>query len=80
MGTKRFDSVGDYARHREPIPLRCRACWHYGEVDPVPLILRFGSGRPPELVPWRCSACGSRSGFLLASAARIPDERLRRPK
>jgi len=69
MGKPRMDSIGDIRRHGCAIPVVCVDCGRaveYGDLGP--LILRFGSGKRPEHLPWRCSACGARArdGRVLA--------------
>lgn len=72
MGTKRLDTLGELARHGVNIPVLCRKCRRFVEVSPSPLALRFGWGRWPEDVPWRCSACGARGkAVAVGRAARL---------
>ncbi|CAO3459560.1 hypothetical protein [Azospirillum argentinense] len=72
MGTKRLDCLGRLSRHNVMIALFCRDCRHFADVDPTPLILRFGWGREPESVPWVCSQCGAReSRILVGRPARL---------
>ncbi|GAA4247491.1 hypothetical protein GCM10022293_03220 [Azospirillum formosense] len=65
MSTKRVDSLGRLAYHDLTIPVKCRACGHFAEVEPSSLILRFGWATEPEHIPWRCSACGARGRMIL---------------
>lgn len=74
MGTKRFDCLGDFCRHDFPVAVRCRVCGHYVEMDPGPLMMRWGYGRHPRDLPWTCSQCGAK-GNMIATAI---DARLER--
>ncbi|MBK3804369.1 hypothetical protein GAY33_35545 [Azospirillum brasilense] len=72
MSTKRLDCVGRLAFHGVLIPVYCRRCSHFAEVELSSLILCFGWGRDPKALPWRCSRCGaSRARVLVGHAARM---------
>lgn len=72
MGAKRFDCLGDWSRWGAMIPLRCRKCGHEGEVDPSPLMMRWGYGRSLEGLPFRCDQCkASGRDIMVGRAARL---------
>lgn len=73
MGTKEFRCLGDWCRHGDTVAVRCRACGRVVELDPHPLMMRWGYGRHPASLPWRCSQCGaSKRHIAVGIDARIP--------
>ncbi|MFL7901602.1 hypothetical protein ACJ41P_10745 [Azospirillum argentinense] len=72
MGTKRLDCLGQLSRHNVMVAVFCKGCQHFAELDPAPLMMRFGWGAAPEDIPWRCSECGAgRSRILVGRHARL---------
>ena len=77
MSTKRLDSLGRMAYHNVTIPVFCRDCHRYAEIEPSSLILRYGWAAEPEHLPWRCSGCGATEQRVwVGRPARLAQSRL----
>lgn len=65
MGSKRLDSISDYARHGYVLRVDCRACGHIAKLDPAPIGADAVARNKPRGIAaiqqrLKCSRCGKR--------------------
>jgi hypothetical protein len=68
VGSKRFATVYDFARHDADACVRCVGCGHERRFDGMKLVYLFGGPLPLDLARKRlkCTVCGRRGARIAA--------------